>query len=97
MLTFSYSWVVSQLKEGILLDRCQALLPLKEISGVPIQTKLDDAQCIAHDRFQKAKQVEISIQDNQIHPSEQSSAYQYYSLTRSYFTKEAIVSPRSTG
>lgn len=65
---------MSQLKEGILLDRCPALLPLKEISGVPIQT--NDAQCNARDGFQKVKQIEISIQDNQIHPSEQSSVYQ---------------------
>ncbi|KAG6471253.1 hypothetical protein ZIOFF_072363 [Zingiber officinale] len=83
-------WLLSQLKEKILRDRCPALLPLMEMSGLPIQNKSDDAKCNACDGSQMAKQLEISIQENQIQQLGQGSAAQNIGDTDRFLDKNSV-------
>ncbi|XP_074567537.1 uncharacterized protein LOC141824191 isoform X2 [Curcuma longa] len=81
---------LEKLKEKILQDRCPALLPLKEMSGLPIQNIPDDAKCNACDGSQKAKQLGISLQDDQIQQLEQSSAAQNIGDSDRFLEKNSV-------
>ncbi|XP_042445902.1 uncharacterized protein LOC122030931 [Zingiber officinale] len=81
---------LQKLKEKILRDRCPALLPLMEMSGLPIQNKSDDAKCNACDGSQMAKQLEISIQENQIQQLGQGSAAQNIGDTDRFLDKNSV-------
>ncbi|XP_009401240.2 uncharacterized protein LOC103985310 isoform X2 [Musa acuminata AAA Group] len=65
---------LDKIKAAILQGHCQALLPLKEISGLLVQNEVDNFQGKVSDESQRAKKLQVSTYNTEMESLRQSPA-----------------------